>query len=242
MPQPEIVTRAFQLTVSVKGDLSIECEEKLVSWIRKNTHMHHVVIELGTSNRRHMHACMIFSESRLPCKLKSNIWDRLVKPFHPDSLAARAIKVQVMPGNKWYDEYLRKEQEVQVLSSTWDREKAESFFPTPSEQESLVALAQRKGQACPYLTEDIEAWSGSTFENTPEGALAYLKHRMFVLRNLQPIADPRKRTEKAYMYWEYRNQVTAPTERELWLLKQLQDGPCYDPVCRGTESAAPPSI
>lgn len=72
------------------------------------------------------------------------------------------------------------------------------------------------------LSEDVAKWTGSTFENTPEGALMYLKHRMFVLRNLVPISDPRKRAERAVMYWKYRNCVISPTEHELFLLKRLQ--------------------
>jgi len=72
----------------------------------------------------------------------------------------------------------------------------------------------------------------------------YMKHCMFVERSMVPISDLRKRTEKAYMYWEYRNGVVSPTERERFLLRQLQDGPSYDvPSIRSEPfAAARPSI
>jgi len=245
MPQNELLpVHAFQLTISVKGDLSATAQDGVTGWIRKNTLMHYIVIETGETGRRHMHALLVYKEPRDPRKLKDNVWNRFVKANHPDSLARIAVKVQVCPGNQWYDEYLQKEGTREVLSDTWDKERALEFFPTPAVQETLMAKSKLKGVACPWLTEDVAAWTSSTFENTPEGALMYLKHRMFVLRNLVPISDPRKRTEKALMYWEYRNQVISPSERELFLLKQLQDGPSYDaPTVRPDPSgSARPSI
>jgi len=244
MPQELLPVRAFQLTVSVKGDLSVESQDELTRFIRKNTVMNYIVIETGESGRRHLHALMIFKDPKDPRKLQGNVWRRMVQPWHEDSISRIAVKIQVCPGNKWYDEYLQKESTRELISNTWNKDDAEQYFPSEEIQETLMAKTKLKGVACPWLSEDIATWTGSTFENTPEGALQYLKHRMFVLRNLVPISDPRKRTEKALMYWEYRNGVISPSERELWLLKQLQDGPSYDaPTIRhGPESSAPPSI
>lgn len=250
MPQNEngpegLDTRAFQMTVSVKGDLSPECQEELVKFIRKNTVMHYIVIETGETDRRHMHALLVFKSPRIARKIQCNVWDRFVKPFHSDSLARYAVKVQVCPGNKWYDEYLQKQSSREVLSDTWDREVAAEYFPTQAVQEVLMATTKMAGVACPWIDKDIITWTASTFENTPEGALMYLKSRMFVDKNMVPIQDLRKRTEKALLYWEYRNGVFSPSERELFLLKQLQDGPAYDVpgVIRGEQfSSVQPGI
>jgi len=243
MPQELLPVRAFQITISVKGDLSAESQDGIASWIRKNTLMHYIVIETGESGRRHMHALLIFKDPRDPRKIKDNVWTRFVQKHHPDSLARIAVKVQVCPGPKWYDEYLQKESTRELISNTWDPEAALEYYPLPAVQEALMAKSRSAGTACPWLELDIASWTGSTFENTPEGALMYLKHRMFVLRNLVPISDPRKRTEKALMYWEYRNGVVSPSERELFLLKQLQDGPSYDvPRVHDPVSSARPSI
>ena len=155
-----------------------------------------------------------------------------------------AVKVQVCPGHKWYDEYLKKEQDVTVLLDNYEREEVSEYFPEQAVQEALMATHKHKGIACAWLEQDVNTWSESTFENTPEGALMYLNHRMYVVKNMIPIADPRKITEKSLMYWKYRNGVISPTERELFLLKQLQDGPSFDaPSIRTVPfSSAPPSI
>jgi len=107
-----------------------------------------------------------------------------------------------------------------------------------------MAKSKLAGVACPWLDEDTITWSLSTYENTPVGALQYLKDRMFVKKNLVPISDKRKLTEKALLYWEYRNQVISPSEREIFLLKQLQDGPSYEVPgsIRGQFPAVHPSI
>ena len=106
-----------------------------------------------------------------------------------------------------------------------------------------MATQEYKGFACAWLEQDVATWTGSTFEDTPQ----------YVAKNMVPIADPRKITEKVLVYWKYRHGVVSPTERELFLLKQLQDGPAYDvPVIRrgpvwawyrrGPVSAVSPSI
>jgi len=245
MPQESLPTRAFLLTISVKGDLSPECQEELVHWIKKNTVFHYIVIEHGQSGlHRHMHACFVFKTPRDPRKLKGNVWTRFVQKHHTDSIARHAVKLQVMPGPDWYNTYLKKESGVEVLSDTWEPESAEDYYPTVAIQEALMAKSKLAGVACPWLDEDTITWSLSTYENTPVGALQYLKDRMFVKKNLVPISDKRKLTEKALLYWEYRNQVISPSEREIFLLKQLQDGPSYEVPgsIRGQFPAVHPSI
>lgn len=239
-----LTTRAFLLTVSTKGDISDDCQKALVKHIRSTTVHAYVVTEHGESGKLHLHAVLLYKEPRCSKILQSNVWERQVKKFHSDSIGRIAVKIQVCPGNRWYDEYLQKEQDCSVLLDTYDREAALEYFPTEAVQESLMATHKLKGFACAWLEQDTITWTGSSFENTPEGALMYLNHRMYVLKNMVPIADPRKITEKALMYWKYRNQVVSPTERELFLLKQLQDGPSYDvPTIRPDPSgSARPSI
>jgi len=190
--------------------------------------MHHVVIEHGESGKRHLHACFIFKDSRHKAKIQSNVWDRHVKPFHPDSISRYAVKVQVCPGNDWYTEYLRKEQNVEVLATNWDPEAAKDHFPTQQVQEALQSKSKLASVAAPHIESRIIEWTSSEFENSPEGALRFLRNSMYVLKNMVPISDPRKLTEKANMFYDYRNGITDPTERELFLLKQLREGPSYD--------------
>lgn len=227
-PQPSLETRAFLLTVSTVGDIAQECVTAITKHIKSTTVHAYVVTEHGTSGKLHLHAVMLYKDPRTAKKLHENIWDRQVKPFHSDSIGRIAVKVQVCPGNRWYDEYLQKETDSTVLLDTYDREAALAYFPTVEVQEALMAKTKQGTCASPWLEQDTCTWAESTFENTPEGALMYLNHRMYVLKNMVPLACPKKLTEKALMYWKYRNQVVSPTERELWLLRQLQDGPSYD--------------
>jgi len=69
----------------------------------------------------------------------------------------------------------------------------------------MASLSAISKQAAPHVTRDVDLWSTSDFENTPEGSLSYLKHRMYVLRDMIPIANKRKLCQKAFMYYEYRN-------------------------------------
>lgn len=244
LPQPSLETRAFLLTVSTRDDISDDCVKSLVKHIKSTTVHAYIVTEHGESGKLHLHAVLVYKEPRLAKKLHENIWERQVKKFHPDSIGRIAVKVQVCPGNDWYDTYLQKEQDHTVCLDTYDREAVQEYFPTVAVQETLMAKSRLKGTACPWLEQDVETWSASTFENTPEGALMYLNSRMYDLRNMVPISDPRKITQKALMYWKYRNRVISPTERELFYLKELQDGPSYDvPNIRAVPfSSAPPSI
>jgi len=241
---PDLDTKSFLLTVSVKGDLSVESEDKIVKYLRTQTLMHHVVIEHGESDKRHLHACFIFKETRLKHKVQNNVWERFVKPFHSDSIGKFAVKVQVCPGNKWYEEYLCKETDVQILSTNWDPLEAINYFPTQQVQEALQSKSKMASVAAPHIESRVLEWTISDFENSPDGALRFLNHCMYVHKNMIPISDPRKITEKALMFYKYRNGVTDPSERELFLLKQLQEGPSYDVpgTIRGSFPAAPPSI
>lgn len=222
VPQSSLPTRAFLLTISTKGDVSDECVEAVVKHIEKTTDHAYVVTEHGESGKRHLHAVMLYKTPRTPKKLQDNVWQRFVKPYHPDSVGRVCVKVQVCPGNTWYDEYLRKEADVTVHYDTYDRETACEYFPSQAIQEALQATKKHVGIACPWLEQDVSTWSGSTFANTSEGALQYLKHRMFVAKNMVPITDKRKLVEKAVMYFEYRNGVISPSPKELMLLHQAE--------------------
>lgn len=223
-PQPSkskhdsLDTKSFLLTVSVPGDISDDCIKQLVSYIRKTTIHAYVVTELGASDRLHLHAVLVYKEAKIGRKIRENVWDRFVKVHHPDAKGSIAVKVQVCPGHTWYDEYLQKEGSKTVHLDTYDREKVTDYFPTIAVQEVLQTKAALSRQAAPHITRDVELWAETKFENTPVGALNYLKHRMFCLRDMIPISDKRKLCDKAYMYYEYRNGIVAATPNELRLL------------------------
>jgi hypothetical protein len=59
------------------------------------------------------------------------------------------------------------------------------------------------------IQEIVDGWVNSVFENTPDGALKYLRHRMYVVGDM-PILRYKGSwiKQKAMMYWEHRNGIT----------------------------------
>lgn len=223
VPHPS--TQTFNLTISAKEDFSHEARDKLLKWIKSSTVHAYVVTERGTTDREHLHAVLVFKEHRDARKIQENVFQRFVKPFHPTAIGKYAVQVHVLYDHKWYETYLQKEASRVVHWDTYDKERVEHYFPAQATQEFLqTTCRKRKGpEAASYITEHVSGWEASSFENTPEGSLCYLKHRMFALRDLVPIADKRKLVEKAYMYWEYRNAIETPCAEEARLLKRFDE-------------------
>lgn len=230
VPHPSLDTRAFLVTVSTKGDISPECVKELVKHWSKTTVQAYAVTEHGDTGKLHLHAVVLYKESRSSRKIHENLWDRYVKKHHPDSIGKYAVKVQVCPGNKWYDEYLQKEADCTVVLDTYDREAAEEYFPTAAVQEALMATGDRKGVSTgcnQFYDKHSASWMASTFVNTPEGAHAYLEN-CWNEGTSPAIPDQRRSTQIAMRLYRHRNKLTEPTERVRFLLKQLEDGPAYD--------------
>lgn len=223
IPHPS--TQTFNLTISTKEDYDHTARDKFLKWVKSSTEHAYVVSERGKTDREHLHAVLVFKEHRDARKIQENVYQRFVKPFHPSSIGKYAVQVHVLYSHAWYDQYLQKEPGRQVLWDTYDREKIEHYFPSVPTQEFLQTSGRkRKGpEAASYITEHVSGWESSGFENTPEGSLCYLKHRMFTLRDLVPIADKRKLVEKAYMYYEYRNEISTPCAEETRLLKRFDE-------------------
>lgn len=235
------------LTVSTKGDISPECIESLVKHIDSTTVYCYVVTEHGESGKLHLHAVLVYKKDRQSKKLHENIWERQVKPHHPDSIGRIAVKVQVCPGHDWYDTYLKKESECSVVLARYPREAVTPYFPTAAVQQALVELHQAKGKkSCnEWWDKHAAAWTDTTYVNTPEGAHEYLEFCW--LNGTSPrITDPRRSTQIAMGLFRHRNRLISCTERVSWLLKQLEDGPSYDVPAHapraGMSSAAAPSI
>lgn len=242
--QSSLPTCTFCLTISTKGDVSDECVKSVTEHIKRTTVHSYVVLEHGENDRLHLHAVLVYKKPRLWGDIQSNVWNRYVRPYHSDCIGAIAVKGGVCPGHRWYDEYLQKEKDVQVVYDNYDRDEVTQYFPSESVQAALQQAKQSKGVACPWLETDVRAWSESDFDNTPKGAHKWFYHRMYILKNMTPCEDNKKLIEKSWIYWRYRNGVTSLTERQEWLHKQHEDGPSYDApvISRGPLSSVPPSI
>jgi len=228
---PQLETRSFLVTISTKGDITPECVKALVKHWTKTTLYAYAVTEHGETGKLHLHAVIIYKEVRLARKLHENLWHRYVEPNgHSDSVGKHAVKVQVCPGNKWYDEYLQKETGASVVMDTYDREAAEAYFPTQAVQDALVELGNRKGVSTgcnAWYDAQVAAWMAGPFDDTPEGALCHMKQTWRDGTSMI-IKDPRHSTHTARALYEHRHKIVTCTERERFLLKQLEEGPSYE--------------
>jgi len=242
---PSLSTRAFLLTISTKNDISPECIASLKKHIKNTTVHAYVVTEHGSTGKLHLHAVLIYKDSRLSKKLHENLWDRYVKPHHPESIGSVAVKVQVCPGHDWYDTYLQKEQDSTVVLDTYSREEVTPYFPDATVQQALLELHQAKGKkSCnEWWDKHVQAWSDTSFTDTPDGALCYFKS-CWLDGSTARVTDPRRSTQLARGLYEHRHKIVTCTERELFLLKQLEEGPSYEVPgsIRGEHSTVPPSI
>jgi hypothetical protein len=79
------------------------------------------------------------------------------------------------------------------------------------------------------IQEIVSGWANSVFDNTPDGALKYLRHRMYVVGDM-PILRYKGSwvKQKAMMYWQHRNSIVDLQVSEIRALARLS-GTRVDP-------------
>lgn len=191
----ERVCRAFNLTVSVKEDISDECVKALKKWLTRATKYVYAVLEHETS-KRHLHATMIFEDNQDKKKMRENLWARQVKVHHPTSIGRYAVHVQACPGRKWLDEYLQKEdsREIVLTDMPQDLSELDEYFPSQEVQKQLIA-AKDKVVDVFYAQHEVEykEWLVENgYESTTKVAHEYFNMRMFVRKDMRVNADSRR--------------------------------------------------
>lgn len=214
----QALVQAFNLTVSVKDDISEECIKAIKKWLHKNTKWVHCVVEQETS-KRHLHAAMFFEEPRDKKKLRENMWDRQVKPYHPTSIGRIAVHIQSAPGRKWIDEYLKKEDNVEVVLSHLpeDTTELDGYFPS-EETQAILMSAKDKTVDCFYATHEVvyKEWlHENTWVSSTHTAHEYFKMRMCVRKDMRCIADSRRVHQMACMLHSYATDSYKLTSAEI---------------------------
>lgn len=213
---PQVLTQTFLLTISPKEPVTTECQNAVVNYARINCVYAYVVVETGRSGKLHLHAVLIYDSHKERKKLQENITNRLVrKNGHPEAKNGLAVKVQVCPGHKWYDEYLRKESGVVVRYDNYDRDAVTAYFPTEAVQEFLQTHVRSSGAVDKHMAEHKRRWIEFSADGSYESAIKYLKTRMYVLEDMVIIQDKRRLCQLAYALHEYRNQLVEPNAEEL---------------------------
>lgn len=212
------LVRAFNLTVSVRGDITDECVKAIKKWLTKNATYVHCVVEQETS-KRHLHAAMFFKEPRDKKKMRENLWARQVKPFHPTSVGSAACQVQAAPGRKWIDEYLHKEDTVERVLSVLpdDLDDLNEYYPDEATQQMLMA-AKDKTVDVFYATHEVvyKEWlHENTWSSSTQTAHEYFCMRMFVRKDMRVIADSRRVHQMAVALHKYSTETYKLTNLEI---------------------------
>lgn len=141
---PNLPIYTYKLTVSPKGDISQDCIKALCRGIEDSCKYYYVVTEHGKSGQLHLHAAMVLNRPQPKKHLRNNIAQRYVKPFHNASgdgtNLAIAVNMHVMYDHGWYEEYLRKEEDVEVCLENYVKDAVTSYFPTVEQQQQLQEL------------------------------------------------------------------------------------------------------
>lgn len=205
----DALCRAFNLTISVKEDISDDCVKAVFKHIKKTAAWYYVVCEQETS-KRHLHAMILYKENKDKKKLRENIWERQVKPFHPTSIGRIAVHVQTCVGRKWVDTYLCKEQNVEVIGQHLpeegrDEEKLEDYFPTADVQEILMSAKDKVVDGYYVALEiDYKKYLDEVkLSSSTVVAHEYLRYRMFVRRDMRVVSDYRRVFQNAVALHEY---------------------------------------
>lgn len=214
----QALVRAFNLTVSTKEDISDECIKAIKKWLTKHAQYVHCVVEQETS-KLHLHAAMFFKEPRDKKKMRENLWQRQVKPFHPTSIGKFAVNIHASPGRKWIDEYLHKEENPEVVLSDLpeDLDELNEFYPTAEVQEFLMQ-AKDKTVDCFYATHEVvyKEWlHENTWVSSTQTAHEYFGLRMFVRKDMRVIADSRRVHQMAVALHKYATDSYKLTNLEI---------------------------
>jgi len=202
----DLQLRGFKLTVSTKSPVTETDDKILVKYFEKNFDMYHVVAEHGSSGKRHLHALLCSEEPRVKRNLADAVWKK-IKDRHGDSKQGIAVRVDVLYDNRWITEYLNKEATVEQIGSNYDPDRESDFYPSDELQDALQAIAASSDASDPYYSDLASKFS--TYWGQRPGAplrgdcIKFLQHRMFVMKDMRVIRDPRVINQIGVALWRY---------------------------------------
>lgn len=218
----EKLCRAFNFTLSPKEDISDECVHKFVKWLQKTAKFVYAVCEHGASGKRHLHAAVWYTDNKSKKSLQEYTWRQVVQPYHPSSVGKFAINIHSSPGRKWIDEYLKKEEDVEIVLSILPTNLSDldEYFPDEELQASLVASAKKDEKVWDtfyhYHEIKYKEWlTEKTWVSSHQTAMEYFHMRMFVWKDMRVNADSRKVRQMALALHRYSTSDYKCTAKEL---------------------------
>lgn len=204
----------FMVTVSPKDDISSECQERCVQELKKYLSAY-AVLERGSSGKLHFHAACCAATCKETKHWKEQ-WVNIMMKYHPDSNSKKGVDVRVMYDHRWYNEYLRKEQDVYVVYDKYNIDCVTEYFPSQEIQTELQTISSKCCVGDDYMVKLEARW----IEYSPDGAsyedaVEFLKWRMNCQRDMQVITDKRRLCNLAFALYEFRNKIFKPCVEEV---------------------------
>jgi len=204
--------QTFLITLSPKTDVTEDTQTKFVKYIQKMTTYHFIVGETSDNGKYHIHACCVWSHA-VDKRNIHDYWSKLLVKDYPGSIGRYACKITTQYNHTWYDEYLRKG--GTVLSDNYVRDEVTRFFPTEEQQSQLIEL-KGNTEARLHLADQllIEWVDKDPTDATYEGAIRFLKYRMYVENKTPYYIDNRKLCQICWFLYEKRNKILEPNVEE----------------------------
>lgn len=206
--------QTFRVTISPVTDVTDFTIDQIVRWLKKQK-FGFAVTERGKNGKLHVHMCVCTHKPIDRQNLHDSWWKRIRNDYE-GSLGRIAVRVDIMYDHKWYNEYLRKEEDAVVIYDSYNSDAITELFPTQQQQERYTEL---KGQ--PVFREHLydiisnefkeyankNCRSGYAPDLSAEAAAKYLKYRQHVLKKQPYITDNRRFNQLAYWIYEHVNAV-----------------------------------
>lgn len=237
----EKLVRAFNLTVSPREDIKDDVVTYFRKWIEKSCKYYYCVVEQETS-KRHLHASLFFSDPKDHKNMKDTFWKK-VKTYHTTSIGRVCIHIQAMPGKKWLQEYLQKEDQREIVCSRipmtegqeidWDV--LDNYIPSEEVQKVLMAAAAKKDKSTDpfysYHEVEYKNWlHRKTWYSSTQSAAEYFGYRMFEAKDMRVIADSRRVHQMAVALHKYATDSGKLTNKEVSMHVQENAAQDYDGI------------
>ncbi len=137
-------------------------QEWFLKWLKEKTLYRYVVTELDKSGKRHLHACFVWMTPIAGNKIKDTVWTYGYMKYQKDESNRRfSIKVNVMYDDKWYQEYLSKDENREVLDNVWaSPDVIGEFYPTEEVQKAcqIIGQASQSRDSNLHMCEMFREW------------------------------------------------------------------------------------
>lgn len=198
--------RVFRITLSPVSDITDDTKQQIVQWCRRQTNAY-AVLEKGKNGKLHAHIAVLTPKETERATLQEAWWKR-IKTSYPGSIGRVAVVVNVMYNNDWYDAYLRKEEDCEVIYDNYEPDIVAENFPTRDQQDRLIELVGKPTARMHYTHDLCDAWESLyPSDSSYESAIRFLNYRMFVEKKGPYLVAPRKQQELAWFLYRMRNKI-----------------------------------